>query len=312
MNVLVLLNCSAGSGTDAKAERGAQVQQAFARHGVDATINIVAGPQIAQAARKFRAMHPPGAGAGHDALVVAGGDGSISAAAAELAGSDLPLGILAFGTLNHFAKDLGLPLDLDAAVQVIAAQQTRRIDVGRLNDRVFVNNSSVGLYPFMVASRNDGQRRFGLSKLAATLPALARTLLGASWHRLDIVLAGERQRVRTPCVFVGNNRYATDIATFGTRDRLDSGQLCVFVVRGQTRLGLLLLPFRIALHLADRSRDVETFSAAGVEIFSRRKHLHVSLDGEIAAMQTPLRYACQPGALCVLAPPPAVAVAAAE
>ena len=303
MKVLVLLNAVAGPG--AKPDRTAEVQAAFIQHGVDATLSIVSGPDIAQAARTARDARHAQTGAAYDALVVAGGDGSISAAAGQLAGNDFPLGILPFGTLNHFARDLGLPLELDAAVAVIAAQKIRRVDVAQLNGRVFVNNSSVGLYPFMVASRNAGQRRFGLSKLAATLPALARTLLGASWHNLDIAMAGQKRRVRTPCVFVGNNAYATDIATFGQRAKLDSGQLCVFVVCGQTRLGLLLLPFKIALHLANRDRDVESFSVADLEILSRRPYLRVSLDGEIATVPTPLRYSSRPRALCVLAPLPA-------
>ena len=301
MKVLVLLNKVAGAG--GKSDQHAEVLAAFGHYGVDATVSLVSGPDIAPAARAARDARLSQAGAGYDALVVAGGDGSISAAAGQLAGTDLPLGILPFGTLNHFARDLGLPLELDAAAAAIAARKIRRVDVAQVNGRVFVNNSSIGLYPFMVASRNAEQRRLGLSKLAATLPALARTLLGASWHNLDIVMAGEKRRARTPCVFVGNNSYATDMTAFGQRAKLDSGRLCVFVVRGQTRLGLLLLPFKIALHLADRDRDVESFSVANLEIFSRRPYVQVALDGEIATLPTPLRYQSWQRALRVLAPP---------
>ena len=126
-------------------------------------------------------------------------------------------------------------------------------------------------------------------------------LLGASWRNLEITAASERERVRTPCVFVGNNSYVFDRTSFGARTRLDQGELCVHVVKQQTRIGVLLLPLRIALNLTDRVRDIETFRVTKIEITSRSRHLQVSLDGEIAAMKSPLRYRSRPGALCVLA-----------
>lgn len=304
MKVLVLVNSGAGPRAAKGAGRAAQIHDAFARCGVEAKINLTAGTEISRAARAVLDGRHSAAGSGFDALVVAGGDGTVSAAAAELAGSDMPLGILPFGTLNHFARDLGLPNDLAGAVAAIAARNIRQVDVAELNGRVFVNNSSIGFYPFLVASRNDGQARFGLSKILATIPALARTLSGAVWHHLDIAFAGQRARVRTPCVFVGNNTYATDLDRFGTRDRLDSGLLSVFVVRQQTRLGLMLLPFKIAMKLADRVRDIETFSVADLAIYTRRARLRVAMDGEIAMFDSPLRYRSRPAALAVLAPEP--------
>jgi diacylglycerol kinase family enzyme len=243
--------------------------------------------------------------------VVAGGDGTIGAAVAAVAGSAVPLGILPLGTLNHFARDLGLPLELEQAVDVVADGHVRQVDVAEINGQAFVNNSSVGLYPFMVAQRNAEQRRTGRGKLLATLPAALRALRGATWHHLDIVADGRRTRVRTPCLFVGNNPYETDLAGFGTRKALDRGELCVHVVRQQTRLGVLTLPFRIALGLADPARDVETFRAAELEVTSRQRHLRVSRDGEIAIVPTPLRYRSRPGALRVFAPRPRPATAGA-
>ncbi len=304
MTALVLLNSGAGSAN----KMAARVEKAFAGCGVGVTVRQLSGSEVGAAARDFVAgttAKPPRSGApqsNSEILVVAGGDGTIGAAVAAVAGSDIPLGILPLGTLNHFARDLGLPLDLDKAVAVVAEGFVRRVDVVELNGRLFVNNSSVGLYPFMVAQRDAEQKRTGRSKFLATLPAALRALLGASWHRLDIVAAGERKSVRTPCLFIGNNPYETGLASFGTRKALDRGELSIHVVRQQTRLGILLLPFRIALGLVDPSRDVETFSAADLEVNSRRRHLRVSLDGEIATLQTPLRYRSRPKALCVFAP----------
>jgi diacylglycerol kinase family enzyme len=249
-------------------------------------------------------LQPNGPKQHEKVLVVAGGDGTISAVAGVLAGTGTPLGILPLGTLNHFAKDLGLPLEVDAAAGIIASGKSREVDVAELNGSVFVNNSSVGLYPFMVERRNAHQHRLGVGKLLATLPALFETLGGASWHRLDIAAAGERQRIRTPCVFVGNNSYEVDLKALASRTRLDRGELDIHIVRQQSRLGVLLLPIKIALGIVNPQRDVETFQSTDLEIVSRRRRsLSVSLDGEVVRMETPLRYRSRPGALRVFCGP---------
>lgn len=302
--IFVLMNAAAGSMSRGDDPR-TQIAAAFARQGAKCTIRRVSGDRIADAAREFMDRQANGQSPDGETLTVAGGDGTISAVAGVLAGSELPLGILPLGTLNHFAKDLGLPLDLDAATNVIVTGNVRKVDVGELNGRVFVNNSSIGLYPFMVARRNAHQRQRGVGKMIATLPAMIETLRQASWHRLDVGAAGERQRMRTPCIFVGNNPYEVGFATFGRRTHLDCGKLDVHVVRQQSRTGVLLLPFKIALGIVDPQRDVQTFRCPELEILSRRhRALRVSLDGELVRMETPLRYQIRPRALSVYGGPP--------
>ena len=298
MKLLVLINATAGS-VSAKDCAG-KVTAAFERHGVVPTIQLLQGADIAAAARDFAKARSTSRGQAETTLVVGGGDGSISAAAGVLAGTDLPLGILPLGTLNHFAKDLGLPLDVDQAADIIVAGRTRTIDVAEANGRVFINNSSVGLYPFMVARRNAHQRKSGMSKLLSTFPAMGETFRRATWHRLEIAAMGHHHPVRTPCIFVGNNRYEVGLATFGTRLRLDCGELDIHVIRQQNRLGILLLPFKIALGLVDRERDVQVLRSTELEIVTRRRRsLRVSLDGEVVRMTMPLCYRSRPAALRV-------------
>jgi diacylglycerol kinase family enzyme len=298
MKALVLINGAAGSVAGARSDDGpTRFKDLFARYGVEATTRMVHGAELSKSLLSFQ----KDADSTYSALVVAGGDGTINAAASALAGSDRPLGIIPMGTLNHFAKDLGLPLDMEGAVKTIAAGKTRLVDVAELNGRVFVNNSSVGLYPFMVARRNEHQRRHGLGKFLAMVPAAIQTLLGTSWHRIRIEASGERQLVRTPCVFVGNNVYEVGLPALGSRARLDRGELDVHVVKQQTRLGLLLLPFKIALMRTDPERDVQTFRGGTVTMTSNARRLRVSLDGEIETIETPLRYRSRPGALRVFA-----------
>jgi diacylglycerol kinase family enzyme len=292
------MNPAAGSVNGAK-DFPSLATAAFARHRVTARIQRLPGDRLAAVVRDFVHRRPDG-----EALAVVGGDGTIGTAAGVLAGTDLPLGILPMGTLNHFARDLGLPIQVEAAAGIIAAGHTRKVDVAEVNGRIFVNNSSIGLYPFMVERRNTHQNRFGVGKMLATLPAVVEALRDASWHRLRIVAAGERHRIRTPCIFVGNNVYDVGLKALGTRARLDGGELDIHVVRQQSRLGVLLLPFKIALGIVNPERDVQTFQSTELAIVPHhRRLLRVSLDGEVVRMETPLRYRSRPAALRVFCGP---------
>src|SRR5206468_9364651 len=106
---------------------------------------------------------------GDGLLIVGGGDGTISAAASALVGTETRLGILPLGTLNHFARDLDIPTDLDEAARLIASGKERRVDVAEMNGRIFINNSAIGLYPQMVVDRDLQQRRLGRSKRLAMI-----------------------------------------------------------------------------------------------------------------------------------------------
>lgn len=303
MRVFVLLNQSArtAKGSDQE-ECVRKVEDAFAKRGAVAVIKTVHGSEITGAVQDYLQRQACDPSTGYDVLVVGGGDGTIGAASGVLIGNSEPFGILALGTLNHFAKDLSIPLELEAAVEVILQGKSRLIDAGELNGRIFINNSSVGLYPFMVASRIAEQNRRGFGKLVASIPAIARTLFKGTWHRFYIRFENRKLSFRTPCIFVGNNMYDLGLERFGSRSRLDLGELSVFVINLQTKLALLLLPFRVALGITNRSRDIEVFKTDAVEVASRLRRLRVSLDGEVKMIETPLRYSIKRRALCVLAP----------
>lgn len=166
------------------------IRQGFGERGIDVDVKQVQGGEIAKLAKAFLADHEATQRDGQSALVVGGGDGTLGSVASILAGTDVALGILPLGTLNHFAKDLGVPLKLEAAMDVIAAGQSQRIDVAEVNGRIFVNNSSVGVYPFLVEERTAEQRLHGVGKLAALLPALFKTLRASSWQRVIISAEG--------------------------------------------------------------------------------------------------------------------------
>src|SRR5204862_1057875 len=168
-------------------------------------------------------------------IIVGGGDGTISAAASALIDSETRLGILPLGTLNHFARDLGIPSKLEDAAKLIADRPERHVDVAEMNDRIFINNSAIGLYPLMVIDRDVQRKRLGRSKRLAMIVASVRTLARFGHQRLTLTVNDEKERVDTPLLFVGNNDYRIDLGAPGQRESLEDGQLCVRVMRKKTR-----------------------------------------------------------------------------
>jgi diacylglycerol kinase family enzyme len=240
-------------------------------------------------------------GRGVRVVVAGGGDGTIGSVASVLAKTEATLGILPLGTLNHFAKDLGIPLGVPEAVRVIAAGQTARVDVGEVNGRVFINNSSLGLYPSVVYQREKRQAQ-GRGKWVAFALAMAR--VWRLYRRVRVVVhteAGSRV-IRTPFVFVGNNEYQLEGIRLGARARVDAGQLHVAMAPGMTRAEMVrVLGWALMGRLADVDH-LDTLLTGAVTIDARRRHLPVALDGEVMLLETPLEYRVRRGALRVYVP----------
>jgi diacylglycerol kinase family enzyme len=240
---------------------------------------------------------------GRAIVVAGGGDGTINAVASVLVGTGVAFGVLPLGTLNHFAKDIGVPLDLDGAVATIASGVSKKVDVGEVNGQIFLNNSSLGLYPDIVRDREKQQSRLGrgkwLAALWATLGALRRYPFLSVRLRLD---DGQEHARRTPFVFIGNNAYTMQGFSIGERARLDAGKLSLYVAQRPGRLGLLRLGWSALCGRLAQERDFDVLDAAGFDIDTRHKRIRVATDGEVTVMATPLRYTIRPGALNVIVP----------
>jgi len=293
--VTVLLNRGGGA-VAADPQIADKAGKALGDAGVDADIELVSGGECAVRCRAI-------AERGDGLLVVGGGDGTISAAASALVGTQTKLGILPLGTLNHFAHDLGIPTDLDEAAQLIARGHIRRVAVGEMNGRIFINNSAIGLYPLMVVDRDLQRRRLGRSKRVAMLVASLRTLIRFNHHRLTLTVNEDRTgRVDTPLLFVGNNEYRTDIGAAGTREKLDGGELCVFVMRKKTRRGMIAASVRALFNRMRPDDLVRLDHVERLQVASHRSQLAVSLDGEVVRAEPPLDYKIRKQALLVIAP----------
>jgi diacylglycerol kinase family enzyme len=299
------LNASAGS--IAAAEGSAtvtRVREVFQRANLEADILGIGQESLPAAARKAAASDA-------DVLVLGGGDGTLSAGAAALVGSHKPLGILPLGTLNHFAKDVGIPLDLDQAVGTIASGHVKEVDVGEVNGRIFLNNSSIGLYPSAVAEREELRHRHGGGKWPAMLSACLDVFRRFPLLAVTLRVEDAAVAVTTPFVFVGNNRYDMRLFALGSRARLDGGELSVYLSQNGGRTGLLRLALRALVGRLAQDRDFHSIMVPEVEIRTGRRSLKVSLDGEVVRMTSPMRYRLRPRSLRVLVPLPDPAPAGA-
>ena len=270
--------------------------EALKAAGLDVEVELLSGGDCAVRSRAIAERGDP-------LLIVGGGDGTVSAAASALIGTETALGILPLGTLNHFARDLGLPTELEEAARVIAQGHERRVDVGEMNERVFINNSAIGLYPLMVINRDLQRRSIGRSKWLAMIIASARTLWRFGHHRLTLTVNEERTgRVDTPLLFVGNNAYHTDLGAAGQRDSLERGELSVLVMRQKTRRGFIAASIRALLNRARPDDVVQIENVERLRVSSQRPQLAVSLDGEVVRAEAPVEYRIRKRALRVIAP----------
>ena len=235
-------------------------------------------------------------------IVAGGGDGTLSAVASALAGTDTAFGVLPLGTLNHFAKDLRIPLDLDVAIRTIVEGHTIWVDTGEINGRLFLNNSSLGLYPDTVRERERQQKRLGRGKWLAFFWATVMALRRYPFLNLTISLAETEYKRRTPFIFIGNNDYSMEGFKIGERQRLDAAQLSLYVVQRKGRLGLLVLALRALFGRLGQAKDFDVLSAKKILISSRHKQIRVATDGEVSLMRLPLHFRICPAALKVIVP----------
>ena len=238
---------------------------------------------------------------GAHTVVAGGGDGTMNAVASVLIGTNVAMGVLPLGTLNHFARDLAIPPALDDAVSVIARGHTRQVDVGEVNCRIFLNNSSLGLYPAIVR-RREKQQKLGRGKWPAALWATVQALRRYPFLHVRLKFGSQEVQRRTPFIFVGNNEYRMQGLAVGARRSLDGGKLSLYVAQEPGRLALLRFAVRALFGRLAQARDFDVVLVENMEIETRHKHLRVATDGEVCAMATPLSYRVRPRALTVIAP----------
>ena len=289
----ILINGGAGGQFDETLrERLSEIFRA-----ADAKADIVVFETPAELEQVARAV----ARENYEMIVAGGGDGTISLVASALIGSGKVLGVLPLGTLNHFAKDLRIPIDFEEAAQNLVSGAEVKVDVGEVNGRVFLNNSTLGLYPTLVRER-EKQQRLGWGKWPAFVWAAFAALRRYPFVSVRVSVDGQPLTTRTPFVFVGNNPYVMERLNVGTRDRLDAGELSLYMTRRTGRMGLVRLAIRALLGRLRDEKDFMAISAHELTITTKSSRARVAFDGEIDILKTPLEYRIRPRVLSVVVP----------
>jgi diacylglycerol kinase family enzyme len=237
-------------------------------------------------------------------ILVAGGDGTIATAAAALVGSTTELAVLPGGTLNHFARDLGISTVAAEAVKLAASGSCRGVDVGMVNGRLFLNTSSVGAYVRFVRVRETLERSFGY-RIASAMAAF-RILFTLRLMAVEVVVDGQKRIHRSPLVFIGVGERGLQLPALGQRVSGGKRGLHVMVVRGRSAARLLALGLAAVARGMDstsRTPEFESFIVDELRIDMRGMGT-VAVDGEIATLSAPLQYTLRRDALTVVLPPP--------
>ncbi|SNB61388.1 Diacylglycerol kinase family enzyme [Arboricoccus pini] len=298
-----------GEGGAAQAKGGAdrlkaELERLSREAALDCTVVMTDGPSMPGTLKE--ALTAARAGT-LDAVVVGGGDGTIAAAAGIFADTGVPLGALPLGTVNHFAKDVGMPTSLDDALRALAMAEIAKVDLGEVNGRVFTNNAVLGVHPFMVAERDKRQRSHGWSKWPAMGWAFLKLLKHLPSRRLTLHVDGTSRNLRTPLVFVGVNDYRIESMDLRRSEGMANGNLWLLIARHDRPSAFVGFALRALLTGFDWEGDFEVVRARELKVECRRHHLPVTYNGELERLEMPLEFKLRPLALTILKPLPAPA-----
>lgn len=302
----LVLNAAAGSvlGADpeARLQRLARVlEDRMGSAPVEAA--VVKGAEIGAAIE--RAAAGPA-----EVVVIAGGDGTVSAAAPIVRNHGKILGVIPLGTYNLLARDLEIPLETDEAIANLATGIVRDIDVATVNGRMFLCQSGFGFFTRVVYARQK-QRKSHLGKWVQSALAFVDAL--RHLRKVDVIVRADGQKLRFPtlAMLIAINSYHRNPAKLLQRDRLDGGHFALYSVRYRSVAGLVLFALKLVLRIWHRDERLEIVSSRQLVVSSRRRRhryrsrrLPLTADGELLIMQTPVQYRLYPKALKVLAPPP--------
>jgi diacylglycerol kinase family enzyme len=238
---------------------------------------------------------------GADIVVAGGGDGTLRAVASALVNTGVPMGILPLGKWNHFARDLSIPLAVEEAAGTVATGQTIAVDAAEVNGQVFINNAIIGLYPTYRFKREHLERK-GYRRWLAFFWAVLAVFRRHPFFTIRCYVGGRMVTQTTPFVLVANNEHEMQGYHPGSRDRIDAGELWIYLMRRRGRVGLFRMVLSLLLGRFRRDRDFDVYRAREAWIEPRQKRVGVALDGEVTILNTPLHFRSLPGALLVIVP----------
>jgi diacylglycerol kinase family enzyme len=271
-HLAVILNPKSGSSETSESE----IRKLFDDHDIQLKFfDITKGLDVLTKAIK---AHKP------QALIAVGGDGTVNATANLAVRLDLPMGVIPSGTLNHFAKDMGLPMNPQEAADLISRGKLIAIDYGSINDRVFVNNANLGGYPEVVLKRD--KLSILNNKWLSAIVASIQTFRRHQKQSFELSIDGQQHKVRAGSLFIGNNAYELQGLNFTSRQNLDQGNLQLVVIKtGRLRH---LSSIGINFILRNSHEKVDEYQAKELEIRSSHSDDNVAIDGEVIKLSMPL------------------------
>ena len=235
-------------------------------------------------------------------VVAAGGDGTLNAVASKLMGTDIPMGSLPLGTFNYVARVLNIPLDLLDAAKTISEGQPRSVHVAQLNQHIYLNNASLGLYPLFIQKREQFNKHFGRFPLHAYTSALDVLIRDRKELKLEVEVDGQRYPVKTPLIFFGNNQLQLAEMKLRIAEAAEAGKVAGVVVAKSDKRTLFKTLWQLIKGNLDQASDVYSFAADEVIVHSKRNKLTVAVDGEIVTMTPPLKITVRKHALNIMVP----------
>ena len=232
-------------------------------------------------------------------LCAGGGDGTVSGVAAACAKHNLVLGVIPFGTMNNFSKDLGLSQDIAKACKVIAKGKEQRIDYATVNGELFLNNSSVGAYAKYVREREKNQSLYG--KIPAYLTSLVSFVSRFKILHVTLSYDNKTEPISTPVVFVSNNDYSINQRPFIRRPTLSGGELSVHIIVKSKKYAIL----KTLNYFYTRKKSgirYKSFHAKKITIDSKKQKTTIAKDGEVLTAKYPLVYEIHSKQLKVIVP----------
>ena len=298
----IVLN--AGSGSSETALRRSTIEKVLSEAGRTFHLTMVDEPEkLGEIARGVVAKAKAAGGI----VVAAGGDGTINSVARETVASGCRFGVLPQGTFNYFGRTHHIPEDLADAVRALLAARVQPVQIGIVNDRIFLVNASIGLYPKVLEEREADKAQFGRSRFIALMSGL-KTVFGAHRHmRITLELEGKEHSLRTATLFVGNNRLQMEQVGIGAlSEAVEDGELVAVAPKRVGKLGMLGLLVRAMLGRLGEAENLVSFSFRRLTVrpwrFYGRRRVKVAVDGEVVKMHTPLEFRVLEGQLLLLKP----------
>ena len=298
--LIFIINAASGhSGADAKR---AVIEQALQVAGRTGELRFARPDALDRMAREASAT----ALAAHSAVVAVGGDGTINAVAQAAHAAGCAMGVVPLGTFNYFARTHGIPTEPAQAAHMLMQAVPTPVQVGTVNGHVFLVNASLGLYPVLLEDRETYKARFGRSRWVAMGAACMTLLRGHHQLHLQIDQGGMVRNVRTPTLFVGNNRLQLEQVGLNLSEHparpLDDGFIAAVMLKPMGTLAMVGLMLRGAMGTLGDADSVDSFAFSRMVVQPHRRKIKIAFDGEVTLMRTPLEFRVAPQPLYLLKP----------